>query len=468
MSISAKESVAIGSVASSAFLTVIKLIAGIFSGSISIVSEAAHSALDLVSAILTYFAVRIGDKPPDDDHHYGHGKVESVSALVEAGLLFGTALLIVYEAVHRLIAGDLRVEATWYAFAVIIISIVVDWTRSRSLLKIAKETNSQALEADALHFTTDLGSSAAVLVGLILVKCDVVGADAVAAIIVALFVFIVGYRLSKRTIDVLIDTAPKGIREVIREILADDKHIVAIEQINARPLGSSVCIDMRIHVDRKQSQAKVDEIVNTIRERVQSRIHFSDVVIHAIPVQTAHESTIEKVQLIAAKHVLPIHHVVVEDVGGKTCISYDLELPENLTVEESHDRAMTLEGVMKQEFAGAIVNTHIDPLALDEVQSQQLTDERADAMRTAILALGGRVNHIHSIHALSIRGFRGEIMITLHCCAEDGLMLSEAHHAAEELERMIRAQFSGIGKISIHVEPVSARECSSGLITLES
>jgi len=189
-----KKSVALSSVFASLLLTITKFVVGILTGSIGIISEAAHSALDLAAAIMTYFAVKIGDKPADESHPYGHGKVESVSALGETGLLFITSIWIVYEAVHRLFLKNVEIDVTWYAFAVIILSIVVDYSRSRALKKVADKTQSQALEADALHFSSDIWSSAVVLIGLIFVSFGIKGADAIAAMGVAVFVIIAGYR----------------------------------------------------------------------------------------------------------------------------------------------------------------------------------------------------------------------------------------------------------------------------------
>ncbi len=213
-----KQQVALSSVLASILLTVMKLVVGLMTGSIGIISEAAHSALDFGAAALTLFAVKMSDKPADSKHHYGHAKVESVSALIETGLLVVTSVWIIYAAVERLISGTIDIEVTWYAVAVMVISIVVDFSRSRALKKVAKETNSQALEADALHFSSDILSSAVVLLGLIFVSIGIAWADAVAGIAVALLVGWAAFSLGKKTIDVLIDAAPEGLAERIEEI----------------------------------------------------------------------------------------------------------------------------------------------------------------------------------------------------------------------------------------------------------
>ncbi len=208
-----KQSVALSSVFASVALTLLKLVVGLTTGSMGILSEAAHSFLDFGAALLTFLSVRVSDKEADEKHHFGHQKVESVSALIETGLLFLTSAWIIYEAVKRLAGGKVEIEVTWYAYAVMIISIIVDFSRSRALKRIAKETKSQALEADALHFSSDILSSLTVIAGLIFVSLGIAKADAIAAIGVALFVLHAGYRLGRRTIDVLVDATPPGLSE---------------------------------------------------------------------------------------------------------------------------------------------------------------------------------------------------------------------------------------------------------------
>src|SRR3977135_4098512 len=209
-----KQQVALSSIAASAGLTVAKGVVGFATGSLAILSEAAHSLLDLVATIMTSFAGRVSGKPADEEHHYGHGKVESVSALAETALLFVLSGIVIWEAAQRLLTGDTHpVQATLWAFGVIVVSIVVDFFRARALYRVASETSSEALEADALHFGSDMWSSAAVLVGLGVVALGFPLADSAAAISVALFISVAGWRLGRRTIETLTDTGPPGAAE---------------------------------------------------------------------------------------------------------------------------------------------------------------------------------------------------------------------------------------------------------------
>src|SRR5215212_1003272 len=248
---SEKERVALTSIAASGGLTVAKAVVGALTGSLAILSEAAHSLIDLGATVMTYFAVRISGKPADAEHHYGHGKVESVSALAETALLFVLSGVVIWEAVKRLLSNQGHVvEATVAAFVVIIVSIVVDFFRARLLYRVASETASEALEADALHFGSDMWSSIAVLVGLGGVALGYQWADAAAALVVALFVCIAGWRLGRRTIDTLTDTAPAGSAETVRRVAGRSPGVVAVDSVRVRPVGDKLFVEVTVAVSR--------------------------------------------------------------------------------------------------------------------------------------------------------------------------------------------------------------------------
>src|SRR5277367_2774964 len=231
-----KERAALGSIAASAGLTAAKAVVGLLTGSLAILSEAGHSLIDLSATVLTYFAVRISGKPADAEHQYGHGKMESVTALAETALLFVLTAIVVWEAAQRLMdTHGHAVEATAAAFAIIAASVVVDFFRARVLRRVAKATSSEALEADALHFSSDMWSSLAVLIGLGAVKLGYPWADSAAALVVAVFICIAGWRLGRRTIDTLTDAAPAGVSERIASIARRVPGVVSAERVRARP-----------------------------------------------------------------------------------------------------------------------------------------------------------------------------------------------------------------------------------------
>lgn len=278
-----KKAIALTSVIAAVFLTSFKLVIGFLTGSLGILSEALHSGLDLVAAIITMLAVRFSDVPPDEGHNYGHGKIENYSALMETILLVITCVWIIYEASHRLITGKVHIEVTVWSFIVIVTSIVVDVSRSRALYKVAKKHDSQALEADALHFSTDIWSSAVVLFGLIGASLNFYYADSIAALIVAIIVLSVSYRLGKKSFDALVDKAPTGLTEKINRILKEIPDVKVFHDIKVRESGPYKFVDLNIHVDKNITIERAHEISHRVEEAINKSIKNVKVMVHAEP-----------------------------------------------------------------------------------------------------------------------------------------------------------------------------------------
>ncbi|MCX6174776.1 MAG: cation diffusion facilitator family transporter [Ignavibacteriales bacterium] len=278
-----KKSIALTSVAAAIFLTGFKLVIGLLTGSLGILSEALHSALDLVAAIITFFAVKFADVPPDEGHNYGHGKIENYSALIETLLLVITCIWIIYEGIRRLVTHEVHIEVTVWSFIVILTSIVIDISRSRALYKVAKKHDSQALEADALHFSTDIWSSFVVLIGLIGVTFNFDYADPIAALIVAIIVLTVCYRLGKKSFDALIDRAPKGLHERVEDIVKNLPEVKQFHDIKVRESGPYKFVDLNIHVDKNMTIDQAHEISHMVEEAISSKIKNVKVMVHAEP-----------------------------------------------------------------------------------------------------------------------------------------------------------------------------------------
>jgi cation diffusion facilitator family transporter len=279
------------SVLSAIVLTGLKILVGVLSGSLGILAEAAHSGLDLLAALVTYFAVSVACRPADRDHPYGHGKVENLSALVETLLLLGTCAWIVYEAVKRLLVKEVAVDASIWTFLVMVLSIAVDVHRSRRLYAAARKYRSQALEADALHFSTDIWSSAVVILGLSCVQLaahfpsleSLHNADAVAALLVAVIVVFVSLRLGFRTIDGLLDVAPAGMADQIKHAVEGIPGVIDCHQIRARHSGPHLFIDIHVHMDGGQTLKQAHELSDRIEERLQQSLPEADVTVHPEP-----------------------------------------------------------------------------------------------------------------------------------------------------------------------------------------
>ncbi len=278
-----KQKVALSSIFAGFTLTLFKFIVGILTASLGILSEALHSLLDLVAAIITYVSVSLSDKPADSDHNYGHGKIENLSAFLESILLFVTSGWIIYEAVSRIVTNNFHVEVTVWSYIVVIVSMVIDFSRSRQLFKVAKQQNSQALEADAIHFSTDILSSACVLMGLIFANFGYNKADAIAAICVALIIFYISYGMCKKAIDVLLDKVPTGVTEIVENKLKSNKNIRYYHDLKIRTSGAYTFIDVNVHLQPDLNLKDIHSLCDDIDAQIKKVVPNCEVTVHAEP-----------------------------------------------------------------------------------------------------------------------------------------------------------------------------------------
>ena len=381
---SEKEKVALGSIAASAGLTLAKGVVGVLTGSLAILSEAAHSLIDFGATVMTYFAVRISGKPADEEHHYGHGKVESVTALAETALLFVLSGVVIWEA-HEAAARragpcggsdgrGLRRDRR--------VSIVVDFFRARLLYRVASETASEALEADALHFGSDMWSSIAVLVGLGGVAFGYQWADSAAALVVAVFVCIAGWRLGRRTIETLTDTAPAGSAETVRRIAAASAAWSAVDGVRVRPVGDKLFVEVVVAVSRTLPLDRVKALKDQVAKAIRAEMPRAEVGVDAAPRALDDETVQERVMVIARNQGLAVHHVTVHDIRGKRSVSLDLEVDRKLALGSAHDIADKLEAALREELGpGVEVETHIEPLQPPEAAGREAPPERVRAVR---------------------------------------------------------------------------------------
>ena len=283
-----KKQAALISVFAAIVLTGFKLVIGLVTNSLGILSEALHSALDLVAAVITYFSVRISDKPADEKHNYGHGKIENFSAFMETILLLITCTWIIYEAVNRLVSHETDIKISVWSYIVVVTSILIDINRSRMLFRVAKKHNSQALEADALHFSTDIWSSAVVLFGLICANFGFFAADSIAALVVAAIVLLVSFRLGKKAIDVLLDRAPQDTVAIVKEVLAGFPEVRKYHNLKVRTAGADTFIKANIHLDPDLSLQEVHELCDKIETTVHDLVPRSELYLHAEPHEMSH------------------------------------------------------------------------------------------------------------------------------------------------------------------------------------
>jgi cation diffusion facilitator family transporter len=451
---SEKQKVALVSLLASVGLAAAKLIAALFTGSLGILSEAVHSILDAGATAITFAAVRIADRPPDETHHFGHAKVESVSALTATGLLFATTVWIVYEAAHRLLTGEAHVTVTWWAVAIIAGSIIIDYNRSKALRRVAKATTSEALDADALHFTSDMWSSIVVLLGLAAAWAGYPWADPLAALAVAGFVALAGYRLGKRTLDTLLDAAPLGTVAVIERLADETRGILDLKRLRVRPAGATLFVDADVTVRRTLPFDRVAEIQRRFIDAVRRAYPNSDVSVTVHPVVLDDETVFDKVNLIAARAGRPILHLPVQHVGDKLSVSFDLELDRGMDFTTAHDAATALEDAIGEELGEEVeVESHIEPLHIDGLSGAEVPQELRGRIEARLKSLADGVSLLTGIHDVRVRKTEHGLFVTFHCLVEGTETVEAVHDAVDTLESALKQQMPEVRRVIAHAEP---------------
>ena len=456
-----KKAVALSSIFAAVGITVLKVVVGATTGSLGILSEAAHSGLDLVAAMVTYFSVRVSDKPADAEHQYGHGKIESFSAFVETGLLLLTCVWIVYEAGKRLFFHSVEIEPSIWAFLVMGISIVVDSWRSRKLRRIADKYDSQALQADALHFSTDIWSSSVVILGLALVMAGrhyalpwLAKADPIAALVVACIVVYVSSRLALQTVDTLLDAAPAGVRSRIIETVYRVNGVLEVERVRIRRSGSKYFVDVGIAMSRNVTFQKSEQVANDVSSRIRQLLPDADVVVNAVARASRQESLFDQIRAVATRNNLNVHDISVQDIGGKLHVEQHVELDERLSLKQAHDRVTRLETEMKQEVREiSDILTHIE--------SEPATIETSDGLlrvprfEERLQAVTQGFPEVVDVHDLMFKRVGGRLYLSAHITMQDDLPLSRVHDIQTAVEGRFRQEVPELFRVLIHPEPIT-------------
>jgi len=454
-----KRAVALNSVWAAVGITLLKIVVGLSTGSLGILSEAAHSGLDLVAAVITFVSVRVSDKPADSDHQYGHGKVENFSAFIETGLLLLTCAWIIYEALRRLFFHATHVEPTVWAFLVMTASILIDAWRSRKLRRIAERYDSQALRADALHFSTDIWSSAVVILGLSVVVAGhrlalpwLAKADPIAALVVAGIVVQVSWRLARQTVDALLDAAPKGIRSrIIAEIYKVDG-VLEVDRVRIRRGGSKYFVDVGVAMSRTVTFQKSEQVSTEVAERIRQLLPDADVVVNAVARAHRRESLFDRVRAVATRHNLNVHDISVQDLGGRLHLEQHVELDEKMSLKTAHERVTQLEAEMKTDMPEiATILTHIE--------SEPATIETSDGtirvpnFERKLQAVTSNFPEVVDMHDLTFKRVSGRLYLSLHCTMKDDLPLSRVHDIQTAMEGRFRQEIPDLFRVLIHPEP---------------
>ena len=442
---------ALVSVLAAVLLIAVKLGVGLATNSLALLSEALHSGTDLVAALLTFFAVGVAARPADEKHEYGHGKAEHLAALAEASILVLLSLFVAVRAVQRLTGSSgVQVDATWYAFVVVGIVIVIDASRTMVSWRAARELHSAALESNALHFFSDLLGSTAVLIGLLFVRSGYHDADSIAALFVAALVLIAAARLMRTNVDVLMDRVPAEAEAAARAAIADIRPVVDLKRLRMREAGGRQFADVVIGVPPGEAVGQGHAAADSVEEAVQAALPRSDVVVHVEPDEAGGIRERAQAAALSVPRVREVHNVTVLRVEGRTEVSLHLKLPGDLSLEEAHDLAEEVERAIRATVPEVeAVQTHLEPLAEDEpARAVENVDARAgDVSRIVGEVLG------HEPRELRFLQTDEGLVAFLTLGLDPAGSLADAHNQASEVEARIRSARPEIADVIVHTEP---------------
>jgi cation diffusion facilitator family transporter len=451
-----KSRVAAISVFASAGMAAAKFVVGIAIGSLALISEALHSSIDVVATVITWMVVRVSDLPADEEHHYGHGKLESISALGVIALLYVLAGGILVESYSRLREGVPPPTVSAVPFVVLLVDIAVNFWRARALERTAHATKSQALAADALHFTSDVLGSIAVIFGLGLSGLGYWWGDAAAAIGVAIMIALLGLRMARSTVETLLDRAPEGASEKARAAIRTVPGVLDIERLRVRMVGSTHFIDAVVQVPRTYPIDRVEEIKRKAQINVVRALDDADLTFTAVPVARDNESVRERIMVIARNSGLAVHHVTVHDLGGRLTVSIDLEVDGNMALTAAHGIAHELERNIREEFGEDVeVDTHIEPLEPELPFGADAAPDRVETIKAALSRFAADTA-IHDIHSVRVRDTDAGEIVNFHCHAAPWMSVIKVHENVDEIERALRRAFPTVKRVISHAEPPDA------------
>jgi cation diffusion facilitator family transporter len=453
---SSKSRVAAVSILASASMAAAKLVVGLAIGSLALISEALHSTIDLIATVITWAVVRVSDKPADAEHHYGHGKLESLSALGIIAMLYILAGGVVVEAFARLHDGVAPSRVSAIAFIVLVVDIVVNVWRARALHRTARETQSQALEADALHFGSDVIGSIAVMIGLGLIALGYWWGDAAAAIGVAVMIAWLGLRLARSTIETLLDRAPDGAAEAATAAIGAIPGVIDVERLRVRMVGPTHFVDATVKVPRTFPIDRIEDIKQKAQQALTQTLSDADLTFTAVPVARDNESVRERIMVISRNRGLAIHHVTVHALGDKLIVSIDLEVDGNMALVDAHAVTQELEQAIQDDFGSDVeVDTHIEPLEPELPHGVDADPGQVDAIAQKLTELAAAGGEIHDVHNVRVRDTDAGQIVNFHCRANPSMSVIDVHNNVDTIERALRRAFPNVKRVISHAEPGS-------------
>src|SRR6202521_3954015 len=443
-----KKRAALLSVGSAVVLLSLKTFLVVRTGSLGVLSEALHSGLDFLAAIITYLSVRMSDQPADEGHPYGHGKFENFSAFVETALLLITAVFIIYEGIDRLFFHHVHIQPSVIALLILLVALSIDITRAKALGHVARKYHSEAIEADALHFSTDVWSTIVVIAGIGLVWAGetwnlpwLAYADALAGLAVAAVILWVGSRLGRRTLDALLDAAPEGLQQEIARAVARMDGVLDVDRVRVRRAGNRHFVDATVSVARTASLEQVHVLSDAIEKRI-GEIVPADVMVHAEPRAPQGEHLFEAIRAVAQRMGLAIHDVGALQQEGRLFIELHLEVDENLSLRDAHRQASALEEEIRELRDGPVeVNIHIEALGRHIATPDTGIGEMKQLSRAVEEFLNGlplEFDELVNCHDVRVRQVEHHILVSCHCTMKSQLPITQVHDVTAVLEDRVK------------------------------
>jgi cation diffusion facilitator family transporter len=457
-----KRRVALHSMLAAAAMTLLKLAAGLLSGSLGVLSDAAHSGLDLVGAALTFFSVRVSDKPADEDHTYGHGKVENISSFGEVILMAASSAWIIWEAIQRIAHHSVELRHSVWPVAVVLTSIAVDFWRSRKLRAVAVRTGSPALATDAFHFASDIWSSVAVLCGL---GASWAGmhygiavlryADPLAAVAVSLLILRLTISLGHEAVSVLLDEAPAETRQRIVSEVTKVEGVLGVEQARVRRSGAAYFADLTLALPRRYTFEHTGELVRAATAAVHQVLPTADVVIHTEPRETKAESIFDRVRAVAARNNVSVHDLSVQSHRGRLRVEQHLELDETMPLLAAHSFVSTMEAeILRDTPEIDSVLTHIESEPATIEQPEEMVEENRK-IDYALRSTAALFKEIVDVHEIVVAHTADHIHLSCHCTLPDDLPMLRVHEVITALEDRFKVECPEVYRVTIHPEPVT-------------
>lgn len=454
-----KNRVARQSLTAAIVITLIKVVAAYVSGSLGVLSEVFNSGIDIFVAIVTIISVRYSSKPPDKDHNYGHEKIESFSALFQVFILFITSAYIIYEAIQRLfLRPDVELNISIWIILALIVSMVIDYFRAKALRQVAKETNSRALEADALHFSVDILSSSIVIAGLILTYLGISKiADTIAALAVTVIILKLGFDLARKSFDSLMDRVPEGLYEKLRYETLLVKGVEGIKNIRIRNAGSVNFIDMTIEISRLVPFSKAHDIMDSVERNVREIVPNSDVVIHSEPVITKNETINDKIRMIVSEAGFKCHDIFSHRIDNEIYSELHVEIGHTNDLYAAHNSITELEKQIKDQIdVISHLKIHIDEPSDIVYDTRDITANSNEIVREVRNILEDCTDVLSSSE-IQVVSTNGRIRVSMNCVFKDDYSFDEVHDIVTTLESRIflnlKNNYPRLANVMIHAEP---------------